>query len=385
MNSARLHSARLSDLLSREHAAMAEFLLALADFDRHRFWEALGYAGLFPYLHRELGLSKGAAFQRKTAAELLQRLPEVIEPLRDGRLCLSSVVEAARVVTPGNCSAMLPRFFHLSAREAREVSAELCPRADPPRREVVTAAGGAARGPTQRSVLTSEPPAPDAPPFTLDARPAAQAVPCVEPPAPTAPTATAARAATTAAPSLPDSCEPLSADLRRLHITVSRRFLDKVASARSGIAHACAGASTEQVLEAALDLLLARQARRKGLVERPRNMPPPSTTDQIPAHVRREVWLRDSGRCVWPLDSGGCCGSTTCLQFDHIIPKARGGQPSVENVRILCAHHNGLAARLVFGDRWMGRFTGSKPRLPAGPGGLGGREAAPSLTPGTPR
>jgi len=39
-------------------------------------------------LHRELGLSKGAAFYRKTAAELVQRYPEVIEPLRQGKLCM---------------------------------------------------------------------------------------------------------------------------------------------------------------------------------------------------------------------------------------------------------------------------------------------------------
>jgi len=31
--------ARLADLLGREHAAMADFLLALADFDRRRLWE----------------------------------------------------------------------------------------------------------------------------------------------------------------------------------------------------------------------------------------------------------------------------------------------------------------------------------------------------------
>jgi hypothetical protein len=381
MNSARLHSARLSDLLRREHSAMAEFLLALADFDRHRYWEALGHAGLFAYLHRDLGLSKGAAYQRKTAAELLQRLPEVIEPLRDGRLCLSSIVEVARVVTPENCAAVLPRFFHLSAREAREVTAELCPRADPPLREVVTGVGGAARELTRRLVLTSELAGAGAPAVTLRSPPTppdagllgsspATAAPNDRSPAPPATKLQGPGHSVATAPATPDSVDPLSADLRRLHLTVSRHLVAKLEAARAGMSHSCPGASAEQVLDAALDLLLAKQARRKGVVEHPRAVPPPSKSDQIPANVRRAVWLRDQGRCQWPVDSGGVCGSTLRPEFDHVAPKGRGGPPTVPNVRVLCERHNKLAARLVYGDRWMARFTDDR-CIPAGelPGG----------------
>jgi hypothetical protein len=63
---------------------MADFLVALADFDRRRLWLELGHTSLFAFLHRELGLSAGAAHYRKTAAELVQRVPEVVEPLRAG-------------------------------------------------------------------------------------------------------------------------------------------------------------------------------------------------------------------------------------------------------------------------------------------------------------
>ena len=52
--------------------AMAEFLVALADFDRQRAWAELGYSGLFWFLHRKLKLSKTAAHRRKVAAGLLQ-------------------------------------------------------------------------------------------------------------------------------------------------------------------------------------------------------------------------------------------------------------------------------------------------------------------------
>jgi hypothetical protein len=61
---------------------MTDFLLALADFDGQRLWIQLGHACLFDFLHRELGLSRGAAHYRKVAAHLVQRYPEMVEPLR---------------------------------------------------------------------------------------------------------------------------------------------------------------------------------------------------------------------------------------------------------------------------------------------------------------
>ena len=91
----RSFAARLADLLKNEQHAMADFLVALAEFDRQRAWVALGYSGLFPFLHQKLGLSKSASFFRKTAAELIQRYPEIVEPLRDGRLCLSTMASVA--------------------------------------------------------------------------------------------------------------------------------------------------------------------------------------------------------------------------------------------------------------------------------------------------
>ncbi|HET6923388.1 MAG TPA: HNH endonuclease, partial [Anaeromyxobacteraceae bacterium] len=62
----------------------------------------------------------------------------MVEPLRDGRLCISSVVELARVATRENLREVLPRFFHRSRREAREVAVEISPAAVIPRREVTT-------------------------------------------------------------------------------------------------------------------------------------------------------------------------------------------------------------------------------------------------------
>ncbi len=367
----------LKVLLRSEQVAMAEFLVALADFDRRRGWESLGHATFFAFLHFEMGLSNSAAFYRMSAARLIQRIPELMEPLANGRLCLSTTAELAKVVTEENWTEVAPRFFGLSAREAREIVAELQPRESPPLREVVTSL---------------------APPRTSLGLPQSAALPLMasQPGASTgAPSGnltntdpesllTSEVESTHPARDLPprDEVEPLTAELRRLHVTVSKQFLRKLEAARDGLSHVVPGASAERVLEAALDLLLEKQARSRGQVKKPRKRPEPaaprvvapeasatgsldasaplalvptepsSTTtptteprpprrkgprEAIPAAVRRAVWARDGGRCSWPLDGGGCCGSKHRLEFDHIIPWAEWGPSTIENLRLACA------------------------------------------------
>jgi hypothetical protein len=252
---------RLAELLRREQGALADFLVALAEFDQERRWLELGHASLFYFLHRELGLSKGAAFYRKTAAELIQRYPEVVEPLRDGRLCLTSVVELARVITPENRGEVVARFCHASKREAKAISAELCPAEAAPRREMVTLLQPAPAPPSQVFRSATHVSGSDRVPAAV-----------VHPDEPGS--RTAAPAGPAAVPGPRDEAEPLTGELRRLHVTVSRRFLAKLAAARDALSHSHPGADTEAVLEAGLDLLLAAQARRKGVVAKPRQAPP---------------------------------------------------------------------------------------------------------------
>ncbi len=51
--------------------------------------------------------------------------------------------------------------------------------------------------------------------------------------------------------------------------------------------------------------------------------------DRIPEDVKLLVWARDGGTCVR-------CGAKQDLHFDHIIPVAKGGGNSSENIQILC-------------------------------------------------
>ncbi len=63
-------------------------------------------------------------------------------------------------------------------------------------------------------------------------------------------------------------------------------------------------------------------------------------TRYIPKGVRQEVWNRCGGRCV-------DCGSTFYLEFDHIIPLAKGGATSANNLQLLCRNCNQRKAHTI--------------------------------------
>lgn len=65
--------------------------------------------------------------------------------------------------------------------------------------------------------------------------------------------------------------------------------------------------------------------RLKALAEREQNFERNYPTDAVLAYVLK----RDNEQCV-------ICNSKEKLQFDHILPKSRGGNDEPENLRVLC-------------------------------------------------
>jgi 5-methylcytosine-specific restriction endonuclease McrA len=86
-------------------------------------------------------------------------------------------------------------------------------------------------------------------------------------------------------------------------------------------------------------LLWNRQRRQESQLERLRKIRvraddlEHSRRERIPDEVRTLVWARDDGVCVR-------CGAEEDLQFDHVIPVARGGGTNVENIQVLCGDCN---------------------------------------------
>jgi hypothetical protein len=109
---------------------------------------------------------------------------------------------------------MLPKFLGLSRRDAEMLSVSLKPVPAPPARDVVTvvrtsATSSPAEAP--RSEVTSQPSFPDRP----------------EPVRPAEPLINIKR----------DIVQPLNSEQSRFHVTVSRRFLQKLDAAKDALSH----------------------------------------------------------------------------------------------------------------------------------------------------
>ena len=317
-----------------ERSCLADLLLSVGEFEERGLHRALGYATIFDYLHRALSMSKGMSHYRMVGARLMRKFPEVEEPVRDGRLCLTTVVELARVMTEKNGREVLPKFFGLSREEARQLAAAMDPAAVVPRTTIVSAAVPAkSSAPVQESGGASG--------STVELDPTRPEGVKAAPEA----TRKGVEAASLSQPRIEagrPTVDPLTATESRLHMTASREFLSLLKKAKAGESHRNPGATDEQVLKLALDALLEKQAKRKACV---------------PAQVKREVVRRDGGKCRWPAQDGGICGATVRLEIDHVVPRGKGGPSTVDNCRVLCKPHNLQAAREAYGDAHMDLFA----------------------------
>ncbi len=82
----------------------------------------------------------------------------------------------------------------------------------------------------------------------------------------------------------------------------------------------------EIIKEATGEYPAAPKKRKKAEVKKPRR-------EYIPSDVKIFVWRRDQGRCVE-------CGSREHLEYDHIIPVAKGGSNTARNLQLLCERCN---------------------------------------------
>jgi 5-methylcytosine-specific restriction endonuclease McrA len=82
-----------------------------------------------------------------------------------------------------------------------------------------------------------------------------------------------------------------------------------------------------------------------------------SQTRYIAAALRRKVWRTCDSSCSFvDPHTKTRCSSKHLLQVEHIIPLAKGGQTSINNLTLLCSAHNRFAGIKHFGREKM-RFS----------------------------
>ena len=314
---------RLTELLARERELRADFIAHLAEFDRRRLYLVAGFPSLFAWLTDGMRMSNASAFRRVTAARLVTSVPAVLAVLRDGRVSLNKVCALRDVLTGDNGDELLARAAAMSEREVEELAASMSRKPEP-------------RSPRD-SIRIIPPPAP---------------LPSAEP------DLFAPRALASAAEAVRvETAQPVR---RLITMSVGPEFVRLLDEVRAALSHSHPCASLEALFAACMRLTLAHKALTvRAEVARPRAQRSASDGRYVPAEIRRAVWTRDGARCSFVADDGRRCSATRRLQLHHRVPFARGGPATAENLTVVCAQHNDLAARQDYGDAHMDAFTGA--------------------------
>jgi 5-methylcytosine-specific restriction endonuclease McrA len=333
---------RLFALAGKEREATVELIAHLAALEsRPSVYAAKGYGSLFAYCVEALRLSEDATCNRIAAARACRRFPAILEALGAGEMSLTSVRMLSPHLTDENWQTVLARAGGRSRGEIEALVAELAPRPDVP---------SSVRKLPATTILLPTP--------TAD--PPSQGVSQTETTAPTPPSI--------AAPLSPPAHRPVieatSPERYRVQFTIGKESHDKLRRLQTLLRREIPDGDPAAIVDRALTLLLEKVERKKlGAAAKPRPARPirPGTDTQgwrtisnsrdIPNDVRRGSWRRDGGQCGFVSADGHRCTERTFLEFHHVIPYAKGGRATVDNISLRCRRHNQYEAELVFGSR----------------------------------
>jgi hypothetical protein len=288
-------TAAVKRLARCEREATVVLIAHLAEFDDRRLYLAAGFSSMFTYCTEVLCLSEQAAFHRIQAARAARAFPLVLEMLGEGSLNLATVRLLAPHLTEANHEGLLAAASRKSKRAVEELVAKHFPQPD--------------IASSIRKLVT---------------------------------------------------IKPLAPDRYAIRFTASAGTCEKLRLAQDLLRHAIPDGDTAQIIDRALTALLDDLARKKfAATERPRASRGVALGSRdIPARVKRAVWLRDGGRCAFLSKQGRRCNERGFLQFDHVEPHGVGGEPTVGNVRLLCRGHNAHAAALYYGASSLRKRAG---------------------------
>lgn len=317
MSNARTAAVLRRDLFAaaeRDRTDTAEFLALIAEFDASRLYVPEGYSSMHAFCVGELRMCEDSAYKRIQAGRAGWKYPQLFAALSAGKLHLSAIFLLSPHLTPENVDELVAASTHQSKRAIRDLIA--------------------------RRVLGPAPAFEFEPTSTGEKGDQLEPVPVIS---------YGEKAPNELVP-------PMVATSARVgvHCTVDREKLDR---ARALLSHCVPSGKLDQVLDRALEAVIRETERRTfGQTERPRSRAerrPSSDRRRIPAHVKREVWQRDDGRCTFVGTNGHRCGERRFLEFDHIRPVARGGEATVEDLRLCCRAHNQYEAERLFGAEFM--------------------------------
>ncbi|MEA2748200.1 MAG: hypothetical protein QOI41_2343 [Myxococcales bacterium] len=315
---------RLSTLCAEGHMLTARLIVHLIEVEERRLDLRAACTSMLDFCQRRLGMSEGAAFRRITAARLVKRFPTLLGRIERGALHLSTLLLLRPHLTEQNVEELAAAVAGKTQRRVEELLARLAPKPDVP-----------------SAIVELGAPSNDARPMLFAGSDASHV--------PSAPRA---------------RIEPLSEARYKVQLTASAELKAKLERARDLMRHRNPSGDLAVVIDAAMDVLLAKlEKERLGKVKAPREPTKPRAGSAsgsgsgsgscrvraIPAGVRRAVFERDGERCTFVDEAGERCPQRGHLELDHVEARALGGTNAASNLRVRCRAHNRLAAEEVFG------------------------------------
>jgi hypothetical protein len=320
-------------LAACERTTTADLVAHLAEMESRQLYLAAGFSSLFAYCREVLLLPEDATCNRTTATRMVRSFPVVLRMLGDGRLNLSTLRQLAPYLSADNHPMLLAEAAHKSKREVDELIARWFPKPD-----VQTSIR---KLPEPRAVSVAD--SSDVG-RSSDARTGAKGT---EEPASQAGTQPSAAFAPPAPRPL---VAPLAPDRYVVKFTASATMLAKLRKAQDLLRHAVPSGDASEIFDRALTALVRDLEKAKfAATDRPRTSEGTKDASRdVPAAVRRAVWLRDGGQCAFAGNGGHRCEARGFLEFHHLTPYIAGGQASVENIALRCRAHNQYESDLFF-------------------------------------
>ena len=320
----------LSAAAAKESVSTAELVVHIAEFDHRKLYLPAAYPSMFAYCVGELKLSDQAAKKRIRVARAGHRCPAVFAALAEGRVHLSGLVALAAHLTPENADELLLAATGKRSEDVELLLAERFPRDQ-------GSPGNATCGGMTGSLSA------EVSPRTPDGHGIA---------------ATCPTECSPGNPPVRARVSPLSAESFAVQFTRSLAHDKQFRYLQTLLGHQVSRGDIAEVYALAVNALIARMERvRYGACDKPRKAGNNLSSDPryISTETKRSVWIRDGGQCTFVSETGRRCEACGDVQYDHIIAVAKGGQSTVENLRLRCHGHNQHAAEQTFGAGFMAR------------------------------
>jgi len=356
-----MHASHLSDqeltaalrrLAQDEREATVALIVHLAEFDARRLYEPAGFSSLFKYCRAVLRLSEDAVYNRIGSARAARRFPVIVDMLLARTLSPTTARLLARRLTPENHQELLSAASGLGKEDVETLLAARFPEPE--------VKASVRKVPTVMATVPA-----------VGASPAIGAAPEVGASAatlssapPTVVFAIADDVTSSCTPAATRSTvRPIAAERYAVRFTATAGTCEKLKLAQDLLGHAVPSGDLAQVFDRALTALIDELVRRKfAATPHPRGRRGQAEdAGNVPAQVRRAVYVRDGGRCAFVSLDGHRCGERRFIEFRHVIPDAAGGRATVENIQLRCRAHNGHEVDLFFGPgkrRVRGDTTG---------------------------